>query len=363
MLPALQAREVALRGLPSPASFLSRLAARPFALSNHRLFHAPATTVNALELDLSAHRFLLSVGDAGAVQIYDTAEGPDATQPRNPMLVLRHGAGDLAARCGAWHAEDCGLFVTGGADGGVWLWDAERAAPAAKLDVRGAVSGTCFVGPAVVAVAFAAPHASHAPQVRLWDVRQGPIAAHTFVLPAHATAVHAPRHAPFLVVGTAHGHLLSLDPRRPQPLVAFSESGRESGPALAHDKAVLAVASSPDARFLVSAAADHTVRLWSAPPLCRLQRVVYEGARAPLAVTAGGSLVAGAGAALVQCDLLTGRLIARLAAHLAPVHAVAAHPQEPLVLSAARDQTLLAWHPAAANRHFLPPAALARDER
>ena len=364
MLPALLAREVALRSLPSPVSFLSRLTSRPFALSNHRLFSVPASAVHALHLDLAQHRFLLTLGEGGVAQIFDTAEGPDFTQSRLPLLSVRHGTGEAAVRAGGWHTEDCGLFVTGSMDGSVWLWDTERAQVAAKLNVKGAVSGACFAGSAaLVAVAFAPPHASHAPQLRLWDVRQGSIAAHTFILPAQPTALLAPAHAPFLLCGTALGHLLYLDPRRPLPVVAFSDSGHESGPAHAHDKAVLSIAASPDARFVVSAAADHTVRLWSAPPLCRLQRVVYDNVCAPVAITGGGSLVGGTtGAALLQCDLLSGRLVTRLKGHLGAVQALAAHPLEGLAFSAARDGTLLVWHPAAENRHYIPPALLLREE-
>lgn len=359
MLPALQAREVAHRSLPSPRAFLHRLAARPLALSNHRIFPVSANPFHALELDLSLRRFLLAVGDAGTVQVLDTADGPEAKAARGAILMAKHGEGTVRT-CG-WHTEDCGMFVTGSTDGTACLWDAEAGRVASTLNVRGALTGTCFAGGAtLVAVTFSPPHASHPPQLRLWDVRQGPIAAHTFVLPAQATALLAPPHASFLVVGSAQGHLLYVDPRRPSALGEFSEVARESGPVHAHDKALLRIAASPDTRFIASAAADQSVKLWSCPPHCRLQRVVYEGARAPLGITEG-SLVAGAGSSLAQYDLLSGRVLARLNGHLGQVLCLAAHPLEPLAFSAARDGTLLAWHPAAANRHYLPSTALRDD--
>lgn len=232
MLPALLAREVGLRAIPSTQAFISSLTARPFALSNHLLFQDSAHVLHALQLDLALNRYLLGGGAGGTVLVYDTAEGPDVSQPRAPIVRAVHGSSETVVRSVAWHAEDCGLFVTGASDGTVWLWDAERCCAAAKLSVRGAVSGTCFaIGAAVIAVAFASPHPSQPPQLRLWDVRQGPIAAHTFTLPAQPTALLAPSHAPFLLVGTASGHLLSLDPRRPLLPLAFSETGVHSGPA------------------------------------------------------------------------------------------------------------------------------------
>lgn len=232
MLPALLAREVALRSLPSPHGFLVRVASRPFVLSNHRLFQPTASPLWTLQLDVAFNRYLLGGGVGGCVEIYDTAEGPDYSVMRSPVLKARHGEGDVVVRTAGWHAEDCGVFITGGTDGNVLLWDAENARVATKLHVRGAVSGACFAGSAaLIAVAFAAPHASQPPQLRLWDVRQGGIAAHTFVLPAQPTALLAPAHAPFLVAGTALGHLLSLDPRSPLPIAPFSDQSPDSGPA------------------------------------------------------------------------------------------------------------------------------------
>lgn len=104
----------------------------------------------------------------------------------------------------------------------------------------------------------------------------------------------------------------------------------------------------------MSAASDRTVRLWSSPPLCQLQRVVYDNAAAPIAVAAGSVLIAASGSALLQCDLHTGRMLSRMPGHLGAVQCVAAHRHEPLAFSAASDGTLLTWHPASANRHYLP---------
>jgi hypothetical protein len=92
--------------------------------------------------------------------------------------------------------------------------------------------------------------------------------------------------------------------------------------------------------------------------------VVYtEGAHAPVALGHNNSLfAAGARAGIVQCELLSGRLLTLLNGHLGAVQALAAHPREPLLFSAARDATLLAWHPQSANRHYTPLVVLQREE-
>ena len=275
MLLALQARELgarlrptATRGLSAcPLAVLRHALQASLVLSNHLTVAPPPGLTRLLAIDHSVCRFLLCGSSEGLLSVYNLdQEHASAPTTLAPALCVTHGAGGAAVTALGWYGPDPGLFVSGGADGALQAWDAERRACATRLQVRGAVTGAGFLADSpVVAVAFTPPRPADAPLVRLWDLRLG-AAVHSFSLPAAPSALLVPPRSSLLGVGTAAGHLILLDPRRPAPARVFSGSpagAGASGVEVAHHGAVTALAAADGERSLLSLGEDRRLRLWS----------------------------------------------------------------------------------------------------
>ena len=218
------------------ASLLSPPLSRPFHLSaSHRLTSLHSASVTSLAVDGVESRYLLSADTHGLVALYDTqpnlarqrtdggtsAEesggGQDAhstagsgggyvsSHPLSSSTVTRStavaGVGVGAGAAGSsvnsciWYPVDTGLFVTGGQDGGVHVWDTNAFCVEATFSMRDAAVNSVAMSP----LAAASTHsliavASTDLNVRLCDVNSGGF-AHTLI--GHAAEVTCVCWTPF----------------------------------------------------------------------------------------------------------------------------------------------------------------------
>lgn len=200
-------------GLVSPSSLCaSQLScAPPFHLSaSHRLTSLHSASLTSLAVDAVEWRYLLSADAHGLLALYDTQPtlsrpqldstaaqtestggsggGWYASHPLTSSTVSRPGPGGGGGGLGGssvnsvvWYPVDTGLFVTGGQDGGVHVWDTNSFSVEASFTMRDAAVNCVAMSP----LAAASTHsliavASTDLNVRLCDVHSGGF-AHTLI--------------------------------------------------------------------------------------------------------------------------------------------------------------------------------------
>ncbi len=129
-----------------------------------------------------------------------------------------------------------------------------------------------------------------------------------------------------------------LDPRPEPPLWLRSLEG--------HTGEVLAVAVSPDGRFIVSGSDDRTVKVWERESgrLLRSLEGHTDGVNAVAVSPDGRFIVSGSKDRTVKVwDAASGRLLRSLEGHTAGVNAVALSPDGRTIVSGAADRTVKVW--------------------
>lgn len=306
-----------------------------------------------------------------------------------------------------WFPHDTGLFATTGHDGLVKLWDTNELVAACDFTLPGRVH-TVAMSSTATYHALLATGAEGTSSIHLCDAATGSAAQ---VLVGHRAPVWAlswsPREEYVLASGGAdrsvrlwdirragsclkaldqhdtlderrrlttakapvHVHAAIAKARTSTGSTAVSASttvaaaARELATPNAHNGPVSSVCYCADGLMLLTAGRDHRMRLWDAHSGANTL-VHYAGAfntargHKQLAVTAGGDRAASARVyfpgndGLLVYDLLSGRKLQTLKAHLGEVICCAAAPHEPRVFTGGTDCNIHAWTP--------PPCGLYR---
>ena len=174
------------------------------------------------------------------------------------LVHVADAAGDAAPLHAAAFHPDGLILGTGGADGVVRIWDVKSGSAAATMTDGGHVGG------AVRALAFSENGyylaTGGADGVKMWDLRKVKCAASLapFGEGGAVAALAFDHSGQYLAAGGAHVAVFATK-QEWATVKAFEPLG-------AAKKSVAALAWGPDARFLaVGAAADHNLRLYSAP--------------------------------------------------------------------------------------------------
>ncbi len=185
--------------------------------------------------------------------------------------------GELATLAGQNEAVQCVAFdpigrrlASAGADGTIVMWDAAGASELFRLQTGGQpVCALAFSpdGRHLASVANDARFGPDAPpaEVKLWDLET----REARLLPGHRSGARAVAFSPCgrLLAYGGGGHERDGRPAPGELKVWDVKDGREAfAPAGLPDRAILAVAFSPDGSRLAAAGEEPTIRVWAVPP-------------------------------------------------------------------------------------------------
>ena len=372
------------RGLLSPFDLQSLQLARRFdslALASDKQIRPRHThNINDLDVDRSEHRYLLSAGGDGLVSVFDVScplnRRGFIAAPLHPTAAGRdHGA---AVGCVQWYPFDTGMFVSGGAEGRVMLWDTNRLQAAHSFSLgAGPVHAARMSGIATThSLVATGSHAS--PNVRLCDPNSGAL---THTLLGHSAPVTAIDWSPadefLLASGGQDGRLRVWDIRRAGALLNFDQYNQHAAQlnrryadlaeqkqkrdAAAHTGSLQCVRWLPSGRQLCTGGSDRALRLWDATS-GRNELVHYQGAAQPHRINRfaispdARTLFYPSARAVLAFRVADGQQGPPLqGGHLERVHAVAANDNTQEIYSAGADRHVLVWEPR-------PPRAPAADD-
>jgi DNA excision repair protein ERCC-8 len=334
-------------------------------LSRRRQLESPhRLPISSLAVDPSESRYLLSGGLDGVICCFDVCGpvpgGPAKRQP--PLFTAKQHEFNVASVL--WYTVDTGLFLSGGSDATVRLWDTNRVVCARVIDVNEKVNQIAMAprGTTHTLVALATGD----PAVGLLDLRT---AAITHRLPGHRvpnwTVAWSPSNQYFLVSGSSDGSIRMWDVRRSGCLGSLDPYGPSSPepPGLppkerfAHSSAITAVTFTPDGRHVVSTSQDGTLRMWDLLDSASLVHLPIPDHRgnphtgcSQLSISPSGHhAYVPSDREVVVFSLVDGTAVGRLQGHFDIINATALQPNTQTLYTGAMDRSILAWGPPEAD--------------
>lgn len=323
--------------------------------------------INELDVDPTESRYLLSAGGDGLVGLYDTASPLNtrtlAAKPLHPPPKGHDHTG--AVLCVSWYPFDTGLFVSGGAEGRVGVWDTNSFTMAHSFNLGGVVHAARMSSAATTHALIATGSASQ--NVRLCDLNSG---AFSHTLLGHSAEVLAvewhPRNEFQLATGSADKTVRVWDIRRAGALLTMDQynqtdtrlnrryidvrDNHAKRDVAAHDGPVHCLRYTPDGSSLLSAGTDRKLRLWDSTS-GRNSLVNYAEASSAHRINRfalsqdGRQLFFPQGSSLLQLDVHSGRLLHRHKAHFDRVMCAAVNSASQEVYSAGADRQIVVWAP------------------
>lgn len=295
----------------------------------------------------------------------------------------------------AWYPVDSGMFLTGGMDGVVKIWDCEAFTPAEEFDVAEHVYCATFPGCATQSHALVAVGTDES-SIILCDLNQG-VATHR--LCGHKGAVLSVAWSPFdehvFASGGSDGTVRLWDVRRAGDSACFATldmhstaeaalhwnaaaggaapplSPRSRAAPLAHRGGVNALRFTADGRYLVSSGRDHKARVWdmSSPLLAGCNTLVHfahlrsthkHGVSFTLAGSAADAVLyhpcGPSGRDVGVYGLFDGELKQRLKGHFSAVRCCVYRESAQQLITSGVEGLIASWQPAHAVAHALPGA-------
>ncbi|EKX47729.1 hypothetical protein GUITHDRAFT_106281 [Guillardia theta CCMP2712] len=382
------------------------------------------SAIMSMSVDHVEDRYMLVGYANGGVAIIDVSEETVKDKKFECALRIPQGqAHDFGVTSLAWYTRDTGLFVSGGFDEVVKIWDTNKAEVAIEYKTKGKVydidvhktstlhnlvaaanghvvslydansglrqhslrghQGTVncvawsvceqyqlFSGGSdgtVVRMQSAKTFLSPVKK-RLWDVRQG----------ASCLAFLSPEGKPwtsrraFLALPALPHKTCRKRRRTEHDGTASSSSKGDEAALLAHAKGVSCLRFTPDGRYLLSSGGDERVRLWN-PVSCELEIVNYGAFPQARAAAykkvqfdvswSGKLLFHPCQNEVVVCDLASGNRISRLRGHVGTVKCCVAKPRGEDLFSGDQDANILVWTPNDRQVALVCPAGTDRISR
>jgi DNA excision repair protein ERCC-8 len=342
-----------------------------------------------MDLDPVEHRYLLACAADASIAAYDTLKPSDnATHDHAPLFVVQKGANghQSAVSCVGWYPIDTGLFISGGRDEKVHVWDANVVESVSNLNIMAPVH--CIAMSQAATSHCLVAVGSESSDVMLCDMMA--MGFKQYVLPGHRGGVWAmawsPRLEHELVTGDRGGQMRLWDMRYATvPVHAFDmqhtvaqvredrephgfadvalpvagrqqrgqQAKRSNAFSQAHSQGITGIVPTPDGLYWISAGNDDQIRLWDAASH-RNMLVNYPNAfnRASkprqISVAEGGDAVFHpSGSALQIFDTQGGRQIKVLSGgHFESVNACVWNSLTQELYSGGGDRAILTWAPS-----------------
>ncbi|KAJ1766559.1 hypothetical protein IW140_006163 [Coemansia sp. RSA 1813] len=341
-----------------------------------RIHTAP---VRSLAIDPVQNRYLLSTGSDMSIQLFDLETSERVSGGPHQIAPLSHvAAGSGHTRLVSaveWYPVDSGMFSTSSFDHTLRVWDTATMAEACQFDLESRIYCHRMSPTGAHALIAAANESAY---VRLCDLRMASAVQQLF---AHqgggGTAVAWSPHQPYaLATGGADGMLKLWDIRQSgsciatfgqSPQFSQTESKDMDSVMAAHAGSIKSIQFSKLANAIVSSGSDKHARVWRADADGLSSSALLaeflvesnspeEGTVEPSLTSADDGTVmseaifypSGNGT-ISAIELTTGRCIAVLHGHFAPVTCVEWRTRHMELYSGGADSNILVWCPPAAE--------------
>jgi DNA excision repair protein ERCC-8 len=322
-----------------------------------------------MDLEGVEHRFLISCAADTTIAIYDMAMSHKPIGPIATISKQHPGAHQSLVSCVCWYPIDTGIFLSGGHDEKLIVWDSNMLACASTFPISSSIN--CAAMSHISRSHTLISVGTKDQDVVLCDIVSG---GFTHRLQGHHGPVWSTswsyKSEWELLTGGRDGKIRLWDIRRAElPLVldmnaTTSTAKRASDPSAtrlarshwqgrSHDGGITGLTATPDGLFWLSAGNDDRVRLWSTEAShshCH-QLVHYSGAynRAnkprQIAVSGDGfALYHPSGSSVQIFEVATGRLIKLLSGgHFDSINACVWNEVYEELYTGSNDQTIVAW--------------------
>eukprot|EP01112_Ceratiomyxa_fruticulosa_P021493 TRINITY_DN757_c0_g1_i1.p1 TRINITY_DN757_c0_g1~~TRINITY_DN757_c0_g1_i1.p1 ORF type:complete len:403 (+),score=63.24 TRINITY_DN757_c0_g1_i1:257-1465(+) len=337
-------------------------------LSAKRQVVAPhKAPITCIDIDKTDARYLLSGSTNSSVALYDVQEKINTDQHTfNPLFTITKSthkdAHKFSVSALQWYPHDTGMFLTGGFDHFVKVWDTNQLLVACEFDLEDKVY--CLAMNSKSAHHSLVATGTGDQKVRLCDLLSGK-ASHTLI--GHREAIWAVEWSPssdfLLVTGSVDRSIRLWDIRKASGcLHSFNQHNEQhvdntplanvvSVVSTAHNAPVTSLLFTPNGKFLISSANDNRIHLWD---MATGNNTLVNYPNALNLNQRGFKMCLSANARFLYhpnnhsinvYDVLTGELVNELTGHFEKVSSVAFHPVRQELYSASIDQQILVWTP------------------
>lgn len=318
-----------------------------------------------MDLEGIEHRFLLSCAADGTIAIYDTALSRNPIVPAATITKQFVGAHQSVVSCVSWYPVDTGIFLSGGHDEKLIVWDSNMLNCASSFPLSSPIN--CAAMSHIARSHALISVGTKDQDVILCDIVSG---GFTHRLQGHHgpvwTTAWSYKSEWELVTGGRDGKARLWDIRKAEGPVVFDMNASFKAPNTSapptkrlspshwqghsHDGGITGLAATPDGLFWLSAGNDDRVRLWSSESNCHElvhYSDTYNRANKPrqLAVSGDGfALYHPSGSSVQIFEVTTGRLIKLLSGgHFDSINGCVWNEVYEELYTGSNDHTIVVW--------------------